>query len=423
MNCKYRREAHVENLRVRGPHFFYRLRTGVDGAEELERVGATISIIFVSRANSTSVRRRVRTLAGAIVGVAATVLISGLPVVAQSQSSPTPNAAQNIAPLTSTAPQSPDNQATGSIVGKVVDQRGTPVYGAHVTLARGGTPPVASDTDEDGQFSFANVAPGPFQLSVTASDFKPAAISGVLKPGEYHSMPAIALVLAPVVTQVVVKPQSVIAQEQVKQEEQQRVMGVFPNFYVTYLPNPAPLDAHQKFQLASKSIFDPVTFIIVGAAAGLEQIDGQYSGFGTGPAGYAKRYGAAYADVSIGTFLGDAVFPSLFKQDPRFFYKANGTVRSRILYALAASVLAKGDNGHWQPDYSNFLGDLASGGISNLYYPPQDRNGVALTFENMAIGTGARAAGNLMEEFVVPKLEGLSLKPHVPFVHHFLGHS
>jgi hypothetical protein len=225
-------------------------------------------------------------------------------------------------------------------------------------------------------------------------------------------IPRVTLALAPLVTQIVVKPQKVIAQEQLKVQEQQRVLAILPNFYVTYLPNPAPLDAHQKFQLAWKSTFDPVTFLVVGAGAGLEQADGQFSGFGTGFQGYARRYGATYADVAIGGFLGDAVFPSLLKQDPRFFYKSSGSVGSRILYALAASLMAKGDNGRWQPNYSNFLGDFASGGLSNLYYPPQDRNGIALTFENVGISMGARAADYLMQEFVVPKLS------KSPFLHH-----
>ncbi len=300
--------------------------------------------------------------------------------------------------------QSPDPEATGSIVGSVVDQRGTPVYGAHVTLAREGQVSLNTDTDQGGQFSFSNVAPGPFQLSVAATDFKSVAISGVLKPGEYHTLSAIGLVLAPVVTQVVVKPESVIAQEQVKQEERQRVLGVVPNFYVTYIPNAAPLDAHQKFQLAWKSTIDPVTFGVVAAVAGMEQESGEYSGFGMGAEGYGKRYAASYADVAIGTFLGSAILPAVFKQDPRFFYKADGSVRQRLYYAIAAAVICKGDNGRWQPNYSSILGDLGAGAISNLYYPPQNRNGAALTFESAGIGVGAAALANVVEEFIVPKL-------------------
>lgn len=339
------------------------------------------------------------------------------PLLAQSQPaapSSSPNAGPNLSAPLSGTPQSPDPQATGSIVGSVVDQGGTPVYGAHVSLSRTGASPAATtDTDQDGQFSFSNIAPGPFQLSITAANFQPATISGILKPGEFHTLSAIALVLAPVVTQVVVKPQSVIAQEQVKQEEQQRVLGFVPNFYVTYVPNAAPLDSHQKFQLAWKSTIDPVTFGLVAAIAGLEQADGQYSGFGTGPEGYAKRYGASYADVVIGTFLGSAILPSVFKQDPRFFFKASGTVRQRLYYAVAAAVICKGDNGRWQPNYSDILGSLAAGAISNLYYPPQDRNGAALTFESAAIGVGATAAANILQEFLIPKL---TFK--FPFSHH-----
>lgn len=322
---------------------------------------------------------------------------------AASTTSPQGSAQANL-PATPT-PQSPDEQATGMITGIIADKSGTAVFGATVTLTLPGQSFTrAAETDQDGQFTFVNVPPGPFQLSITAEGFEPQTVSGTLIPSEYHTIPRVTLALAPLVTQIVVKPQSVIAQEQLNVQEQQRVLAVFPNFYVTYLPNPAPLDAHQKFQLAWKSTFDPVTFLVVGAGAGLEQADGQFSGFGPGIEGYAKRYGATYADVAIGGFLGDAVFPSLLKQDPRFFYKSSGSVHSRILYALLASVMAKGDNGRWQPNYSNFLGDLASGGLSNIYYPPQDRNGIALTFENVGISMGARAADYLMQEFVVPKL-------------------
>jgi hypothetical protein len=75
-----------------------------------------------------------------------------------------------------------------------------------------------------------------------------------------------------------------------------------------------------------------------------------------------------------------------------------------MLYAVANSVICKGDNKQWQPNYSNILGSLAAGGISNLYYPARDRNGASLTFENAAIGVGATAISNLLQEFVIRKL-------------------
>ncbi len=301
--------------------------------------------------------------------------------------------------------------ASGTISGTVVDQSGALVTGAAVTLT-------ATDTDkekaqspsrqvltgDDGQFSFANIAPGAFQLTITSAGFAPQTSTGILAPGETHIVPQIALAIASNVTDVQVALSRVeVAEAQIKDEEKQRVLGVIPNFYVTYDPHPVSLTSKQKFELAWKTTVDPVTFAIVGGIAGVQQAQNTFSGYGQGAQGYGKRYGAAYADLAAGTFIGSAVLPSLLKQDPRYFYRGTGSKRSRILYAIANSVICKGDNGRWQPNYSNILGNLAAGGISNLYYPSQNR-GAALTFENAAIGIGATGAANLVEEFLMRKL-------------------
>ena len=197
--------------------------------------------------------------------------------------------------------------------------------------------------------------------------------------------------------------QEEIAEEQIKDQEKQRVMGFIPNFYVSYVPNAVPLNSRQKFRLALKTSFDPVTFGLNGASAGIQQATNSFSGYGQGVQGYAKRYGASYADFVTGTFIGSAILPSLLKQDPRYFYKGTGSKRSRILYAIANAVICKGDNGNWQPNYSSVLGSVASAGISNSYYPAGNR-GVALTFKNALMETGENAAGNLLQEFLIRKL-------------------
>ena len=145
-------------------------------------------------------------------------------------------------------------------------------------------------------------------------------------------------------------------------------------------------------------------FLLAGQAAGMQQARNEFSGYGQGAQGYAKRFGAAYADFTISNFLGSAVFPSIFKQDPRYLYKGTGSRKSRVRYALANAVICKGDSGHWQVNYSGIIGSLASGGISNLFYPASDRNGPALTFENTAMSVGSTAIFNLMQEFVLRKL-------------------
>ena len=150
-------------------------------------------------------------------------------------------------------------------------------------------------------------------------------------------------------------------------------------------------------------MIDPVSFLVIGGVAGVQQSQNNFPGYGQGAQGYAKRYAASYGDLLSGTLIGSAILPSLLKQDPRYFYKGTGSKRSRILYALANAVICKGDNGHWQTNYSGILGSLAAGGLSNLYYPAEDRNGARLTFENAAIGIGTSGALNLVEEFVVKK--------------------
>ncbi len=260
-------------------------------------------------------------------------------------------------------------------------------------------------SDADGQFSFANIAPGPFQLTITAAGFATQTFSGILDPGEIDTVPQIALAVATDISQVQVSlTQNEVAEEQIKIEEKQRVLGVLPNFYVSYIPNAAPLTPKQKFKLALRTVVDPFTFVFVGGFAGVEQAQDHFAEYGQGAQGYGKRFGAGYADTITGTFIGAAILPSLLKQDPRYFYKGSGSKTSRFLYAIANSVICKGDNGHWQANYSNILGSLAAGGISNLYYPPQDRNGAGLTFANAAIGIGTTAVANLFQEFVIRKL-------------------
>jgi hypothetical protein len=286
-----------------------------------------------------------------------------------------------------------------------LDGSGAVVVGAHVILTYADqSASQEAISGSRGEFAFSNVPPGSFQIQIAAQGFAAQTSSGVLHAGEIYFAPPINLVLANVDTEVVVTvPGSQVAEEQIRAQEKQRVFGVVPNFYVTYIANAAPLDAKQKFELAWKSTFDPVSFAFTVATAGVEQAQNDFSGYGQGAQGYAKRFGALYADNITSTFIGSALLPALLRQDPRYFYKGTGSTGSRILYAIANSVICKGDSQHWQPNYSAILGGLASGAISNLYYPPGSR-GTALVFESTLIGTGETAAMNVFQEFFIRKL-------------------
>jgi len=338
------------------------------------------------------------------------VVICGLPAPAQTEQSIRLGGENN--PPNSPIPKmavdalGDPQKAPGTITGNVVGQDGVAVAGANVKLMQEGQLVSQEITSsENGQFTFTNVAPGSFQLVITSEGFAEHTSTGVLESGENFTAPQVSMVLATKVTEVHVELSiTEIAQEQMRDEEKQRVLGVIPNFLVSYAPNAAPLSPKQKLNLAWKLNIDPVSILLAGQAAGMQQARNEFSGYGQGAQGYAKRFGAAYADFTISNFLGSAVFPSIFKQDPSYLYKGTGSTKSRVRYALANAVMCRGDNGHWQINYSGIIGSLVTGSISNLYYPASDRHGPALTFENTAMSIATTAVFNLMQEFVLRKL-------------------
>jgi hypothetical protein len=258
---------------------------------------------------------------------------------------------------------------------------------------------------DNGQFSFSNVHPGRFTLSVNSVGFGNQAFYGELTPGETYLVPPIVLSIPTVVTDVRVTVDPVeVATEEVKEQEHQRVFGFIPNFYVTYHADAAPLTTKLKFRLAWKSSTDPVTILGTAFLAGLQQAGDQYSEFGQGAQGYGKRFGADYADVVASTFLSGAVFPSLLKQDPRYFYKGEGRTRSRIWRAVSNSVMCKGDNGRWQVNYSNIAGVFGGAAISSTYYPT--KNHASNIISNGFIRLGESSLAGIFQEFVFRKLAG-----------------
>ena len=296
---------------------------------------------------------------------------------------------------------------TGSIYGEVLDVNQGIVPGAKVTLqiARESNdqslPPEREVTsDSEGRFRFSDLPAGKYTFTISSAGLETFVSSEIsLRDGQQHEAPKIALPIASATSDVTVKvTQRELADEQIKAEMGQRVLGILPNFYSSYVWDAAPLAPKQKFKMAVRSRSDPFVFVATGIAAGIQQARNTHSSFGQGAEGYAKRYGAAFATGTLSRFLGSAVYPAVFHQDPRYFYKGSGGFANRAWYAMTRSVVARGDNGKWQPNYSHILGGMTAGAISNLYYPDKER-GAGLTFENAALGIGFTALGNLVREF------------------------
>lgn len=311
-------------------------------------------------------------------------------------------------------------QATGVIFGSVSDSDGDLVPGARVELKSGVEKEARSVvTDSSGRFEFSGVAAGTFEMTATAKGLASGKLSGTLPLGAVFNAPPIVLGAATASTEVTVTPKTEreIATDEVRVEEKQRVLGIVPNYFVTYDLHPVPLSAKQKYGMGLKEVFDPTRFAFAAAAAGVEQETNTFPGYGTGPAAYGKRYGAALATGSVESILRHSVFPSLFHQDPRYYYMGTGTTWERTKYALGSAVITHGDNGRNQPNYSVILASLSAGAIANLYYAPSDRHGAGLTFENAGLAIVGEGVGHLVQEFVLRKFT-----THSGETHHGLFH-
>ncbi len=305
---------------------------------------------------------------------------------------------------TTTLPEAPSQVARqGKIAGIITDTDGAAIPGAQITLEDLASKAARNvQTDTTGVFGFDAVAPGKYQARIAAKGFSSWKIESIeVHDGEALTLTTVELGVEALSSTVNAITMEDLAEQQITAEEHQRILGILPNFYVSYVPHAAPLTRKQKFKLAVVVSRDPLTFMTTAVTAGIEQAQGDFSDYGPGLTGYAQRYAATYGDRLGSTFLGAAVFPSLFHQDPRYFYRGHGNVVKRALYAISTVVICKGDNGKWQPNYSNVLGNLGAAGISTLYYPRSAQHSVQVTVDNTLIGVAYGAFGTLFQEFLL----------------------
>jgi len=296
------------------------------------------------------------------------------------------------------------NAGTGSILGTVADVGGDPVSNATVVLQGLAGNRLTVLTKDDGSFAFHDVTPGiAYQITVTAEGYAQWSSSATVEPRQINTLADITLRILAVQRAVTVTYSSKeVAAQQLKAEEQQRTLGFIPNIYVTYEPHPEPLTTSMKFHLAYKSMIHPTFSVRVAAWAGVQQARNNPYEWRQGAEGYGKRLGAGFADAVTGSLISNAILPSFLHQDPRYFYQGTGTKWSRARYAMLAPFVCKGDNGAWQPNYSQWGGSLIGYSISTAYYPSSDRN-AGHVFGNFAIDMGIHVIGSLAQEFILGK--------------------
>jgi hypothetical protein len=303
-------------------------------------------------------------------------------------------------------PSAPD-ASPAELNGTVTDASGDLIPGATVVLegpdASSHRTQVANDS---AFFQFAGLKPGgPYRITVTANGFQNWSSAPItLAAGQFFGVTDVKLKFDAGVSSVTVYSSTEqMAAQQVRLEEQQRVLGVIPNFYVVYdSKNAVPLTTKLKFQMAYKAASDPVSIVGAAALAGMNQA-GETPNYREGAIGYGERFGQAYADGVTDIMFGGAILPTLLHQDPRYFYQGTGSTKSRVKHAISAPFICRGDSGKREINFSSLGGDLISGAIANAYYPESNR-GASLVFTGFALSTGERMVSTVVQEFILKKL-------------------
>jgi len=180
--------------------------------------------------------------------------------------------------------------------------------------------------------------------------------------------------------------------------EDKRIFGVLPNYRTADGSVPfSPITVRQKFTIARKDTLDYPSYVLAAAFSGLSQLNNSNPSFGQGVQGYARRYASAVADQDLGNFMTEAIFPSFLHEDPRYFRKVNGSVKSRLFYAVTRVLVTRTDAGNWGFNFSEFLGNGTVAALGNAYYP--DARGLNPTLQRMGSQIGTDAISGVLKEF------------------------
>lgn len=300
--------------------------------------------------------------------------------------------------------------ATASITGTVLDSNHEVLPGARVTAAGQSTCVIRTgEAGSNGEFAFSGLPPDAYELKVTAAGMNSFTSSDIsLHGGETRLVSVTLSVFGGAASITVSGNKEELAEQQVQIAMRQRIGGILPNFYTSYDRTAPPMGTKQKLKLSFRSIIDPASFLTIAGTAGVQQYRNSSPAYGSGIDGYGKRYAVSLADNATGILLSHGVYPAVFHQDPRYFYKGTGSFHSRLLYAISFAVIARDDNGRWKPNYSHVLGNFSAAGISNLYYPASDRGASLVLFNGLA-STASNAFSNVLREFLFKKVTS-----HVP---------
>jgi hypothetical protein len=182
-------------------------------------------------------------------------------------------------------------------------------------------------------------------------------------------------------------------------KQTKRILGIVPNFRsVSVDEKLPPISKHDKLKLMLDDNFDYSNFIYVGLIAGVGQAENSYPEFHHGAAAYGRYYWHSYADTFDGNLMTEFAFPVLTREDPRYYTLGRGGFIKRTGYSISRLVVTRSDTGGRAPNISEIVGNGAAAGISDFYYPSQERSWTK-TGQRWITQIALDGASNLVKEF------------------------
>ena len=176
-----------------------------------------------------------------------------------------------------------------------------------------------------------------------------------------------------------------------------RLFGVIPNYRADEMQAVyKPITTAQKYHIAKQDSFDwPNYFLLAGYAMQAQMAD---DGKGhDGVESFGKFYARALGDQIIGSYVTEAILPSLLHEDPRYFRLGTGTFLHRASYATTRVFVTKLDNGKSRVYLSELVGNAVVIAITTSYYP--DSRSAPEALERYGLTLGNDALSNLLTEF------------------------
>jgi hypothetical protein len=182
-------------------------------------------------------------------------------------------------------------------------------------------------------------------------------------------------------------------------KQSKRILWIFPNYRaVSANTQPPPLSVKTKFWLATQDSFDYSSFITAGMIAGISQANNSYPEFRQGANGYGRYYWHSLADQAVGNYMTEAIFPSLTRQDPRYYTLGHGGLFKRTGYAVSRLFITRTDGGGRTVNISEIAGNLAGAGITDTYYPQRERTWTK-TYQKWGSQCALDGVLNVVKEF------------------------